>query len=124
MYKAGVSIHQMRTATPFHQCGQSSLSLYKVIEPQTWGKMVSRVNGVNFCGIYGGTSAMGWKNIKKPNHFTWKEYAEFLITTLPPDAKERMIYNLEKADVTWREKGYGRNPRVIQTMIDEGHDNA
>lgn len=119
-YQAGLSISQMRTASPFHQCGQNSLKLYKVIEPKTWGKMVSRVNGVNFTGLYGGTTAMGWKNIKKPSHFTWKQYAEFLIETLPKDAKARMLYNLDRIQWTWKNKGYGRNPRVIATMEKEG----
>lgn len=48
--------------------------------------MIGRVNGVNFSGIYGGTTAMGWKNIKLPNGHTWKSYAEFLLSTLPEEA--------------------------------------
>jgi len=74
-YQAGLTVDQMRVASPFHQCGQDNLKLYRVIDPNSWGKMVGRVNGCNFGGIYGGTSGMGWKNIIKPNHFTWKEYA-------------------------------------------------
>lgn len=77
-YQAGLTIDMMRVASPFHQCGQESLKLYRVIDPYMWGKMVGRVNGCNFGGIYGGTSAMGWRNITKPKHFTWKQYAEFL----------------------------------------------
>ena len=41
-------------------------------------------------GIYGGTSGMGWKNIIKPKHFTWKQYAEFLISTLPENSKKKI----------------------------------
>ncbi len=64
-YLAGLTIDQMRVASPFHLSGQESLKLYKVIDPNNWGKMVGRVNGCNFGGIYGGTTAMGWRNITK-----------------------------------------------------------
>jgi predicted phosphoadenosine phosphosulfate sulfurtransferase len=119
-YKAGLSISQMRVASPFHICGQDNLKLFKIIEPDTWGRMVSRVNGVNFTGIYGGTTAMGWKKIKKPDHFTWKQYAEFLLKTLPPAARERVKSNVKRIQETWQTEGYGRNPRVIAQMEKEG----
>lgn len=119
-YQAGLTIDQMRVASPFHQCGQNDLKLYKVIDPYNWGKMVGRVNGCNFGGIYGGTSAMGWKNISKPNHFTWKQYAEFLITTLPEKTKKKFIEHLNRFKKTWEEKGYGRNPRVIKEIENKG----
>lgn len=119
-YQAGLTIDQMRVASPFHQCGQESLKLYKIIDPNSWGKMVGRVNGCNFGGIYGGTTAMGWKNITKPSHFTWKQYAEFLINTLPDDTKKKFIYHLDRLMKSWSEDGYGRNPEVIKAMIDNG----
>lgn len=119
-YQAGLTIDQMRVASPFHQCGQGDLKLYRVIDPNNWGKMVGRVNGCNFGGIYGGTSAMGWKNIAKPDHFTWKEYAEFLIDTLPNNSKKKLTFHLERLKKSWCEKGYGRNPRVIKQMEEAG----
>ena len=82
----------MRVASPFHLSGQENLKLFKVIDPASWGKMVGRVNGCNFTGIYGGTTAMGWRTIKKPAHFTWKQYAEFLISTLPGTTKKKLIF--------------------------------
>lgn len=119
-WQAGLSIDQMRVASPFHQCAQNDLSLYKTIDPNTWGRMVGRVNGCNFGGIYGGTSAMGWRNISKPEHFTWKQYAEFLLSTLPDITKKKFLYHLERFKKVWKEKGYGRNPRVIKQMIEAG----
>lgn len=119
-YQSGLSLDKMRTASPFHICGQESLKMFRVIEPNTWGKMVGRVNGVNFTGMYGGTTAMGWKNITKPDHFTWKEYAYFLISTLPAEQRERITYHLDRLQKSWAEDGYGRNPRVIKTMEEEG----
>jgi predicted phosphoadenosine phosphosulfate sulfurtransferase len=119
-YQAGLTIDQMRVASPFHLSGQESLKLYKVIDPNNWGKMVGRVNGVNFGGIYGGTTAMGWKSITKPKDFTWKQYAEFLLTTLPENTKKKFLYHLDRLRKSWAEKGYGRNPRVIAEIESQG----
>lgn len=119
-YQAGLTIDQMRVASPFHQCGTANLQLYRVIDPNSWGKMVGRVNGVNFTGIYGGTTAMGWGKIKKPSHFTWKQYAEFLMSTLPEVSKKKLLESIARLTETWAVKGYGRNPRVIKAMQEEG----
>lgn len=119
-YQAGLTIDQMRVASPFHLSGQENLKLYRVIDPNSWGKMVGRVNGCNFGGIYGGTSAMGWKNISKPQHFTWKQYAEFLMSTLPEVTKKKFTSALARFTKTWVNTGYGRNTRVIKTIEDNG----
>jgi predicted phosphoadenosine phosphosulfate sulfurtransferase len=119
-YQAGLTVDQMRVASPFHQSGQNDLKLYRAIDPNNWGRMVGRVNGCNFGGIYGGTSAMGWRKIKKPGHFTWRQYAEFLISTLPEVTQKKMQYHVTRLWKDWREKGRGRNPQVIATMEKEG----
>lgn len=54
-YKAGLSPEQMRVASPFGDCAKDSLNLYRVIEPETWTKLVGRVNGANFAAIYSRT---------------------------------------------------------------------
>ena len=53
-YRAGVNLERQRVASPFIGEAIESLSLYRAIDPNTWGKMVGRVNGVNFTGMYGG----------------------------------------------------------------------
>lgn len=105
MHYAGVPIHAMRVASPFHNAAKASLSLYRAIDPQVWGRMVSRVNGVNFTALYGDTKAMGWRQITKPAHFTWKEYAAFLLDTLPPEAAAGFREKLATSIKFWRERG-------------------
>jgi predicted phosphoadenosine phosphosulfate sulfurtransferase len=104
-YMAGVPLGQMRVASPFHECGIENLKLYKVIDPNNWGKMVGRTNGVNFAGLYGGTTAMGWKNIKLPQGHTWKSYMEFLLQTLPEEAAENYTKKLQVSKDFWKDKG-------------------
>lgn len=104
-YMAGVGIEKQRVASPFLSEAQTSLSLYRVIEPNTWGKLVSRVNGVNFTGIYGGTTAMGWQSITLPKGHTWESYMHFLLGTLPEDARANYLEKLSTSIRFWREKG-------------------
>ena len=104
-YKAGQKIGDMRVASPFNNCAMNVLKLYKVIDPNNWGKMTGRVNGVNFAGLYGGTTAMGWKSIKLPKGHTWKSYCYFLLSTL--DSKLRSHYEriLATSIEYWCKKG-------------------
>lgn len=115
-YQAGVPLDSMRVASPFISEGQESLKLYKVIEPHTWGKLVSRVNGVNFTGLYGGTTATGWKNIKKPDHFTWRQYMEFLLDSLPENVKVGYLSKLGTSIKFWQEKGGVLSDEVIAKL--------
>ncbi|ARQ04673.1 hypothetical protein CA207_14270 [Macrococcoides caseolyticum] len=104
-YQAGLKVDEMRVASPFNDAAISTLKLYKVIDPNNWAKMVGRVKGVNFSGIYGGTTAMGWKSIKLPEGHTWKSYMYFLLDTLPEEVRQNYLNKLETSIKFWREKG-------------------
>ncbi|MDR2765755.1 MAG: DUF3440 domain-containing protein [Tannerella sp.] len=119
-YQAGVPIDAMRVASPFLSAAQDSLKLYRVIEPHTWGKLVSRVNGVNFTGIYGGTTAMGWKSITLPKGHTWKSYMYFLLDTLPEEARRNYLLKLETSMKFWRTRGGVLSEKTIQELKDAG----
>ena len=117
-YQAGVTIDKMRVASPFISTAQESLKLYKVIEPSTWGKLIGRVNGVNFTGLYGGTTAMGWRSIVLPKGHTWKSYMEFLLTTLPEHSGENYKKKLQKSIEFWKDKGGVLSSEVIHKLND------
>jgi predicted phosphoadenosine phosphosulfate sulfurtransferase len=105
MHMAGLSPSQMRVASPFNDAAQDSLKLYKAIDPQNWARFIGRVNGVNFTGLYGGTTAMGWNSITKPSHFTWKQYMYFLLDTLPAETRENYLRKLKVSMAYWLETG-------------------
>jgi len=119
-FQAGVPIDAMRVASPFLSAAQDSLKLYRVIEPHTWGKLVSRVNGVNFTGIYGGTTAMGWKTITLPPNHTWKSYMYFLLDTLPKDTRRNYLVKLETSMKFWRERGGVLSDKTISELQNAG----
>jgi len=119
-WKAGLTLGQMRVASPFHDSGIENLKLYKVIDPKNWGKMIGRTNGVNFAGLYGGTTAMGWKSITLPPGHTWKSYYEFLLTTLPESAAENYKKKLQISQDFWRERGGCLSNELIGKLRDRG----
>lgn len=119
-YQAGIGVEQQRVASPFISTAQDSLKLFKVIEPNTWGKLVSRVNGVNFTGLYGGTTAMGWQSIKLPQGHTWESYMYFLLSTLPELTKANYLAKLSTSMKFWREKGGVLSKEVVEKLKDNG----
>lgn len=118
-YQAGLGIDQMRVASPFNDCASNTLKLYKVIDPNNWGKMVGRVNGVNFTALYGGTTAMGWKSITKPKHFTWKEYCYFLFNTLDEKTRKHYLEKLNTSIKFWKEKGGCLDDETISELEED-----
>jgi predicted phosphoadenosine phosphosulfate sulfurtransferase len=119
-YRAGVPIDKMRVASPFNDWAIESLKLYRVIDPNNWARMVGRVNGVNFSAIYGGTTAMGWKNIKLPTGHTWESYMYFLLKSLPDKTRENYLTKLSTSIMFWREKGGVLSIETIQKLKDAG----
>lgn len=122
-YRAGLRIDQMRVASPFNDSGIHTLGLYKVIDPNNWGKMIGRVNGVNFAGLYGGTTAMGWKSIKKPAHFTWKEYCYFLLSTMDKKTRDHYERILNTSIEFWKQKGGAVSEETAQELKQCGAGN-
>lgn len=115
-YQAGVSIDKMRVASPFNDYAKESLALYRVIDPRNWGRMIGRVDGVNFTGIYGGTTAMGWRSIKLPPGHTWKSYLEFLLSTLPAATRQGYQEKLAISINFWREQGGCLSDETIASL--------
>ena len=61
-----------------------------MIEPETWGKVVARVNGANSGALYAQEKGniLGRIKITKPDGHTWQSFAILLLETLPPKSKE------------------------------------
>lgn len=119
-YHAGLTVHQMRVASPFNDWAIGSLKLYRVIEPDVWGKMIGRVNGANFCAIYGATHAMAWKNINLPAGHTWRSYVEFLLGTLPEDTRRTYEEKFSTSIKFWRERGGVLSEQTIAELRQMG----
>lgn len=119
-HQAGVSLGRQRIASPFISQAISNLKLYRAIDPDTWGKMLCRVNGVNFAGLYGETRAIGWKKIALPPGLNWKSYLYFLLETLPQKTKKSYTKKLEVSIKFWRERGGCLAESTIQKLFELG----
>lgn len=115
-YQAGVPYHLMRVASPFLSQGLNNLKLYRVIEPSMWCKLLGRVDGVNFAGLYGGTTAMGWKSIVLPKGHTWKSYRDFLLSTLPENTRNIYLQRFSVSENFWLTKGGVLSEKTIEEL--------
>lgn len=95
-WKAGLTIAQMRVASPFMSESKSSLNLYRVIDPLVWSRLCARVHGANFMATYG--KQLSYRSFKLPEGHTWKSFVKFLLATLPEETaknfKERFIQSI------------------------------
>lgn len=117
-YKAGLSVSQMRVASPYHESAKDSLNLYRILEPVTWAKVVGRVNGANFAAIYGHTRALGVGRIELPEGHTWRSYVKFLLTTLPSEIRKNYIKKFATSIRFWWKNGGVVCDEAIQELQD------
>lgn len=115
-YQAGIPLSRQRVASPFISQAIPTLAVYKAIDPDTWGRMIGRVNGVGCAGIYGNTVAMGWRSITCPPGFSWKEYMYFLLSTLPEEIRQNYLDKLAVSIRFWRERGGCLAEKTIEKL--------
>lgn len=108
MYLAGVSIHQQRLCQPYGDDQRKGLYLFKILEPETWQKVVNRVEGANFGNRYSDTdkTVMGNYRVNLPPGHTYESYAKFLLETMPPYLAEHFKKKIDKFWEYWKKEGY------------------
>lgn len=106
MYKNGLSIYEQRLCQPYGDDQRKGLDQYRTLEPETWEKVLNRVEGVNFGNIYCRTSLLGNIKSEKPDSLTWEQYAVFLLESIGMYAPEvRDHYHAKiKTFLQWYEK--------------------
>ncbi len=115
-YKAGLTIHQMRVASPYHESAKESLNLYRVLDPKTWVRVVARVQGANFGAIYGNTKVLGSRRFELPPGHTWRSYVKFLLATLPDEVRENYITKFKTSIRFWWKHGGVVNEDAIKEL--------
>jgi predicted phosphoadenosine phosphosulfate sulfurtransferase len=86
MYQAGLTLHQMRICQPYGDDQRKGLWLFHIIEPETWGRVVARVNGANQGALYAEErgNILGVNNVTLPNGHNWESFCMMLLGTMPP----------------------------------------
>jgi predicted phosphoadenosine phosphosulfate sulfurtransferase len=108
MHRAGLSIHLQRICQPYGDDQRRGLWLFHLIEPETWARVVARVNGANSGALYvqENGNMTGYRRISKPPEHTWKTFAELLVGSMPPKTKEHFENKIILFNRWWEERGY------------------
>lgn len=108
MHLAGLTIHQMRICQPYGDDQRRGLWLFHLIEPETWAKIVYRVNGANGGALYVKEwgNINGYRTVNKPPGHTWQSFAEMLIESMPPATREHFRAKVFVFQEWWKKKGY------------------
>jgi predicted phosphoadenosine phosphosulfate sulfurtransferase len=112
MTKAGVKFSNQRLCQPFGDDQKKGLWLYQILEPDTWYKLLNRVSGVNSGALYSQETGNinGNHKITKPDEYTWKEYTNFLLRSLPKPMQENYKERFKKFIAGWKKRGYETIP--------------
>lgn len=112
MHMAGVKISQQRLCQPFGDDQRRGLWLYHILEPQTWFKLIARVNGANSGALYVEESGnvMGYHKITKPENHTWRSFCNLLLQTMPKKTREHYMIRFKKFIHGWHQRGYSQIP--------------
>jgi len=131
MFKAGLSIHQARICQPYGDDQRKGLWLFHVIEPETWKRVVARVNGANQGALYARESGniLGMINITKPPGHTWQSFAMLLLDSMPERTAEHFKNKIAVCLKWWADhgqliyddgpldKGYANWKRICKALL-------
>jgi predicted phosphoadenosine phosphosulfate sulfurtransferase len=109
LHKAGIKPDQMRICQPYGDDQRIGLNLFRVIEPDTWARVVNRVSGANFGNIYCGTRVFGYRSVKLPEGHTWESYTRLLLETLPKAVAINYKKKFTKFIKHWQDRGSAVN---------------
>lgn len=117
-WKAGLTVAQMRVASPFMSESKSSLNLYRVIDPHVWSTLCARVAGANFIATYG--KQLNYHSFKLPAGHTWKSFVKFLLETLPKEVSENFKMRFIQSLKYWGRVGRGLDEKTISELQQHG----
>jgi predicted phosphoadenosine phosphosulfate sulfurtransferase len=108
MHQAGLTIHQMRICQPYGDDQRKGLWLFHIIEPETWSRVVARVNGANQGALYAQESGnvLGNLKISKPPGHTWQSFAMLLLESMPERTKEHYRDKIAVFLHWYQDRGY------------------
>lgn len=112
MQMAGVPLSDQRLCQPFGDDQRRGLWLYHILEPETWFRLVARVNGANSGSLYINETGNinGYNKISLPEGHTWQSFTNMLLKTLPPKTRDHYAERFKKFIVGWHRRGYSIIP--------------
>jgi len=113
MNMAGVKLSQQRLCQPYGDDQRRGLWLYHILEPETWYKLIARVNGVNSGALYvrENGNMTGYNKITKPPGHTYESFCNLLLRTMPKKTRDHYAYRFKKFISGWKDRGYKEIPQ-------------
>lgn len=123
MHKAGVPLSKQRLCQPYGDDQRQGLWLYHVLEPETWAKLIGRVNGANSGALYVQESGnvSGYRAIAKPDGHTWKSFTHLLLASMPDVTREHYTERFQGFIRGWRARGYDEIPDEAPKVLEDKH---
>lgn len=123
MHQAGVPLSQQRLCQPYGDDQRRGLWLYHILEPATWFKLITRVNGANAGALYvqENGNVMGYNKITKPEGHTWHSFVNLLLLSLPKPTREHYIARFRVFINGWRGRGYDEIPDEAPKVLEDAH---
>lgn len=120
MQMAGVPLNDQRLCQPFGDDQRRGLWLYHILEPETWFKLVARVNGANGGALYINETGNinGYDKIVKPKGHTWESFTNLLLKTMPPKTREHYAARFKKFIRGWHRRGYDTIPDEAPSQLE------
>lgn len=125
MHKAGLTPHQMRICQPYGDDQRKGLWLFHLIEPETWAKVVARVNGANSGALYAQErgNILGNGKVTRPEGHTWQSFCMFMLDTMPPTTADHYKDKIAVFLQWHRERGYpGGIPDEVDYELERNKD--
>lgn len=123
MHQAGVKPSQQRLCQPYGDDQRRGLWLYHILEPETWYRVVARVNGANSAALYVQESGnvMGYQKITLPEGHTYKSFCNLLLSTMPKVTQEQFMSRFRVFIKGWKGRGYSEIPDWAPKVLEDKH---
>ena len=108
MHQAGLTIHQQRICQPYGDDQRRGLWLYHVIEPETWARVVARVNGANQGALYAREAGniLGQQKVTRPEGHTWRSFCDLMLDSMPARTSAHYRAKIQVFLRWWWHRGY------------------
>jgi predicted phosphoadenosine phosphosulfate sulfurtransferase len=121
MHQAGVKPSQQRLCQPYGDDQRRGLWLYHILEPETWYRVVARVNGANSAALYVQESGnvMGYQKITLPEGHTYKSFCNLLLSTMPKVTQDHFTARFRIFIKGWKGRGYSELPDWAPKVLED-----
>jgi len=124
MHRAGVRPSQQRLCQPYGDDQRRGLWLYHILEPDTWYKLIARVNGANSMALYVEESGniTGYNKIVKPKGHTYKSFCNLLLSSMPKRVRDHYLERFRSFIKGWKQRGYMNDiPDEAPAVLESKH---